>query len=261
MNVKIMCAFVTASACLLAQTAAQRAFPSAADATQSLYQAVQSNDGPAIENILGGPSELASTHDEAQDKMERALFVEKYKEMHRLAREADGSVTLYIGAENWPFPIPLVAAKQAWRFDPETGSKEVLFRRIGDNELTAIVTCHELVAEEMRYRAMPHTETELGISPASLVAKTAGESKAGEPILSHGYYFQSLTRQPNPTGQKATRFAFIAYPADYRSSGVMTFIVTEKDVVYQKDLGPDTSKLARGMTEFRKDSTWRVADE
>ena len=88
-----------------------------------------------------------------QDKLDHEVFVEKYQEMHRLGREADGSVTLYIGAENWPFPIPLVAKNGAWRFDPDAGAKEVTFRRIGDNELTAIATCHEFVAAE---RALSH---------------------------------------------------------------------------------------------------------
>ena len=75
---------------------------------------------------------------QTQDKVERELFVQKYQEMHRLGREADGSVTLYIGAENWPFPIPLVATNGVWRFDPDAGAKEVTFRRIGDNELRAL---------------------------------------------------------------------------------------------------------------------------
>src|SRR5438105_14660210 len=91
----------------LAQQLNQPTFPSAAEASQSLFQAVQRNDEQAIAKILGGPTELTSSHDEGQDKLDRECFVQKYQEMHRLGRESDGSVTLYIGAENWPFPLPL----------------------------------------------------------------------------------------------------------------------------------------------------------
>jgi hypothetical protein len=91
-------------------------------------------------------------------RLDREMFVQKYQEMHRLGRDADGSETLYIGAENWPFPIPLVEKNGAWHFDPDTGLKEVLFRRIGENELTAIAICHELVAAERQFRANPKAE-------------------------------------------------------------------------------------------------------
>src|ERR1035438_247057 len=240
---------------LLAQESAQPTFPSAAEASQDRFQAVQSNDAQGIEKILGGSSELASSQDGAQDKADRDVFVRKYQEMHRLGREADGSVTLYIGAENWPFPIPLLATNGAWRFDPEAGAKEVMFRRIGDNELTAIATGHEFVAAEKQYRASP-TPPDLTVnSITSLIAKVADGSAGGDPVLSDGYYFRSLTT--NSGGQ----FALIAYPAEYRSSGVMTFIVTSKDVVYEKDLGANTTAVAGAMTEFHKDATWRVADQ
>ena len=132
----------------LAQQSGGQTFRSAAEASQSLFQAVQNNNVQAIANILGGPTDLTSCGDEAQDKADRELFIQKYKEMHRLGRETDGTVTLYIGAENWPFPVPLVEKNGAWRFDPNAGLKEVLFRRIGENELTAIVICHEFVVAE-----------------------------------------------------------------------------------------------------------------
>jgi hypothetical protein len=166
-------------------------------------------------------------------------------------------MTLYIGAENWPFPIPLVQKGGAWRFDPESGTKEVLFRRIGENELTAIAMCHEFVTTEKDYRAKPNTASQTESSPISLVARTATESAGSDPVLFHGYYYKVVaTGKPAPGG-----FFFIAYPAEYRSSGVMTFVVTPKDVVYEKDLGPKTSALASAMTVFRKDGTWRAADE
>src|ERR1700674_4359569 len=140
----------------LAQQASQPTFPSAAEATQNLFQAVQSNNEQTIANILGGPTELTSSRDPGQDKVDRELFVQKYQEMHRLGREPDGSVTLYIGAENWPFPIPIIEKDSIWRFDADAGTREVLFRRIGENELTAIAACHQFVAREKENRAKPN---------------------------------------------------------------------------------------------------------
>ena len=242
----------------LAEQSAQPAFPTAVEASQRLFQAVQTNNEEAIARILGAPTELTSSSDDVQDKVERQLFVQKYQEMHRLGRETNESVTLYIGAENWPFPIPLVEKHGAWRFDSDAGMKEALFRRIGENEFEAIATCHEFVAAERQYRAKPHTAVLADISPASLVAKAAGESTGDDPVLLNGYYFHVLKTRPNGTGGG---FVLIAYPAKYRSSGVMTFIVTGNDTVYEKDLGADTPALARAMTAFHKDATWRVADE
>jgi hypothetical protein len=140
----------------MAQQPAQPTFPSASEASQNLFQAVQGNNAKSIANILGGPTELASSGDAAQDKLDREMFVGKYQQMHRLGREADGSMTLYIGAENWPFPIPVVEKNGVWHFDSDAGRKEVLFRRIGENELTAIDICHQLVAAEKQFRSNPN---------------------------------------------------------------------------------------------------------
>ena len=238
----------------------QQTYPSAAEASQNLFQAVQSNNEQAITNILGGPTELTSSRDPGQDRVDRELFVQKYQEMHRLHREPDGSVTLYIGAENWPFPISLVQKNGVWHFDSDAGLKEVLFRRIGENELAAIATCHEFVAAEKKYRANPNSADLEVSSPTSLVAKAANRSTGGDPVLLHGYEFKVLATRPT-NGKSTGGFAVIAYPAEYRSSGVMTFIITAKDVVYEKDLGPNTSKLASAMAAFHKDATWRATDE
>src|SRR5713226_6479273 len=240
----------------LAQESAQPTFPSAPEASQTLFQAVQANDEQAIANILGGPTDLTSSRDKGQDKVDRELFVRKYQEMHRLGREGDGSVTLYIGVENWPFPIPIVEKNRAWRFDSDAGLKEVTFRRIGENELTAIDICHEVVAAKKHGGARPNTADEADSAPVSLLVRAAGESTGGNPVLFNGYYFKVLSTRPTNG-----RFAIIAYPAEYRSSGVMTFVATAKDVVYEKDLGANTSALASAMAAFHKDATWRAADE
>jgi hypothetical protein len=241
-----------------AQQSDQPAYSSAAEASQNLFQAVQSNNVQAITKILGGPTDLSSSADSAQDQVDRELFVQKYQEMHRLHTDADGSITLYIGAENWPFPIPLIAKNGAWQFDPESGSKEVMFRRIGDNELTAIATCHEFVAAERRYRANPNAADLTTSSPASLVAKAASGSAGAAPVLFHGYYFRVLPTGPSKGSRQGI---LIAYPAEYRSSGAMTFIVTGNDVVYEKDLGTNTSTLAGAMAAFHGDATWHAAGE
>jgi hypothetical protein len=239
---------IFATSAFAQQAAPAQSFPSAGKAAHELYQAVKHGDTGEIAKILGGGSELASTADPDQDKTERDMFVEKYKEMHRLARETDGSVTLYIGAENWPFPIPLLTDSGSWHFDAETGRKEVLYRRIGDNEERAIATCHAFVAARKSASAPD-------ILPQTLVALTK-EAPTAEPVRFHGYYFRVLS-QPKGSG----RFTLIAYPAEYRSSGVMTFIVTSRDMVYQKDLGMDTAATAGAMSAFRRDGSWVIADK
>jgi hypothetical protein len=260
MVVTMVALWITSGACLgLAQQSVQPAFPTAAAASQSLFQAVESDNEQAIASILGEPTDLTSSADPGQDKVDRELFVQKYQEMHRLCGEPDGSVILYIGAENWPFPIALVKQSGAWRFDPEAGRKEVLFRRIGENELIAIANCHQFVAAEKRYHAESSTADPTDTSPASLAASAASGSNSGAPVLFHGYYFRLLPAGP-AKGKTPVGFALIAYPAEYRSSGVMTFIVTN-NVVYEKDLGANTSALAGAMAVFHKDATWRQTDE
>jgi hypothetical protein len=146
--------------------------------------------------------------------------------MHRLVREPGGTI-LYIGAENWPFPIPLVSKSDAWFFDTRAGVREVLVRRIGANESFAIDVCLALAAQR---------------DAAALLGNT---------IPVHGYYFRAMP------GVEKTAF-FIAYPAEYRSSGVMTFIVGNDGVVAERDLGPQTAKVARSMNGYKPDSTWHA---
>ena len=218
----------------MAQPSAQLAFPSAAEAGQSLFQAVQDNNEAAINKILGGSTDLASSHDDSQDKADREVFVQKYQEMHRLHRERDASVTLYIGAENWPFPIPIVEKNGAWLFDADAGQQEVRFRRIGENEFTAISVCHEFASQKR------------------------DRTDAANPVALHGYYFRVVAPHQ---AKVAGGFAMVAYPAEYRSSGVMTFVVTEKGDVYEKDLGANTAALAGAIASFHKDATWRAFRE
>src|ERR1700724_871044 len=140
-----------------AQDAQPKTFASAGDAAKALFQATQKEDEQALEAILGAGKEVTSSSDEVEDKLEREQFSKKYQEMHRLVREGDGSTVLYIGAENWPFPIPLASKDGAWYFDSKRGVEEIKFRRVGENEATAIQVCEEFAI----------TKKEQDVKPAS----------------------------------------------------------------------------------------------
>lgn len=278
----------------VAQQKGQKTFPSAEEASNALVTATQNNDEKAMLDILG-PEEkqVISSGDEAEDAEARTNFVQKYQEMHRLVKEPDGTTTLYIGAENWPTTIPLVNTGSAWYFDTEAGKKEILFRRIGRNETSTIRVCQELVAAEKEYHSTQHDEYAQTIyssegqhnglywkaadggplSPIGpLVAAAAGTEHAnGAPTPYRGYYFLIITRQGkgSPGGAKSyivngkmtDGFAFVAYPAEYRSSGVMTFIVNQDGTVYEKDLGKKTEALAKRMKEYDPNSSWQKSEE
>src|ERR1700756_2549421 len=129
----------------LAASSKQTTFPSAEAASRALFLAVQHDDKQALTNIVGAGDELLSSNDAVQDRLDRQQFIQKYQEMHRLAGGPNEETTLYIGAENWPFPIPLVSTDGVWRFDPDAGQEEILVRQIGENELTTIETCRDLI--------------------------------------------------------------------------------------------------------------------
>jgi hypothetical protein len=282
----------------MSQPPGQSVFSTPEEATNALVTAVQSNDERAMLDLLGPDGkQIVSSGDETEDANSRANFVRRYHEMHRLVREPDGTVTLYIGARNWPTPIPLVHRANSWYFDTDTGKKEILFRRIGRNELSTIRVCRELVGAENEYRGSAHGEYARKIvsdagqhnglywraeagepqSPIGpLVAAAVAEGYAGAGTSAgatpyRGYYFHVLTRQGGhaPGGVKSylvdgkmiEGFAFVAYPAEYRSSGVMTFIVGGDGIVHEKDLGPRTGRIAKAMTSYDPDSGWKVTEE
>src|SRR5580698_8239586 len=138
----------------VAQQSGQKTFLSAEDASNALVTAAQSNDEKAMLDILGPDGKhIVSSGDDAEDVRSRANFVQKYQQMHRLVKEPDGTTTLYIGAENWPTPIPLVNKGATWYFDTEAGKQEILYRRIGRNEMSSIRVCQELAAAEKEYSA------------------------------------------------------------------------------------------------------------
>ena len=279
-----------------AQQTAQKTFASAEEACAALVAAVQGQDQQALEQILGPATKgVISAGDEAEDVGSRRLFVEKYHEMHRLVREPGGTTTLYIGAENWPVPIVLVRKARGWVIDLVESRTEILARRIGRNELETIEVCRELVNAQNEYYADSHDGEVKQFALRFLSgegrhnglywkrADREPESPVGQlltlasfedaviqttgPRPFHGYYFRILTRQGRhaPGGAKnymvdgkMTRgFAFMVYPAEYRSSGVMTFIVSRDGIVYQKDLGPKTVLRAKTLTQYDPDATWK----
>jgi hypothetical protein len=281
----------------MAQQPGQKTFSSPEEASNALVTAVQSNDEKAMLDLLGPHAkQIISSGDEAEDANSRANFVQKYREMHRLVTEPDGTTTLYIGAKNWPTPIPLAHKASSWYFDTDAGKKEILYRRIGRNELSTIRVCQELVAAENEYHDMRHGEyAEKMLSdegqqnglywPAAagapqspigpLVASAVAEGYAGgsQSALTpyRGYYFRVLKVQGKTapggaksyvvSGKMTEGFAFVAYPAEYRSSGVMTFIVGSDGVAYEKDLGKETGVVAKGLEKYDPDATWHKAQE
>jgi hypothetical protein len=298
---KVIAVAILLTACFatrsMAQQSGQKTFLSPEDASNALFTAVQGNDESAILAILGPDGQrIVSSGDDAEDATDRANFVQKYQEMHRFVKEPDGTTTLYIGAENWPTPIPLVNAANSWYFDTEAGKKEILYRRVGENELSTIRVCQELVAAEKEYYSTQQNvyaekifsdeghqnglywkvadgapQSPIGPLVAAAVVEGYAKNQNGGPTPYHGYYFRILTRQGNaaPGGPKSYivdgkmtgGFAFVAYPAAYRSSGVMTFIVGQDGVVYEKDFGGDTADLARAIKEYNPGSGWQKDED
>jgi hypothetical protein len=284
-----------------AQQGNERTFPSPGDAVLALYNAVKANDTQALTSILGsnaGP--IMHTGDDVADKNMGTNFIRRYDQMHRVVIEPDQTVTLYIGAENWPLPIPIVKnGSGSWYFDTEAGTKEILYRRIGTNENDAIDALHGMVdaqydyASELRagektkhyaqsflseegkqnglYWKTSGDEAPSPIGPQFIFATDEGYNpQRGKQSPFHGYYYRILTKQGPAAkggardymvdGNLAKGFAFLAYPAEYRNSGVMTFIVGQDGVVYEKDLGPETGQLAAAITEYNPDKTWRRSE-
>lgn len=280
-----------------AQLKGQKTFSSPGEASAALADAAQNNDEKKLLEILGPDGkQIVSSGDPTEDAENRANFARRYQQMHRFVKEPDGSICLYIGAENWPWPLPLATKGNLWFFDTEAGKKELLFRRIGRNELSAIMISRELVAAQKEYYATQHSEyarqifsdegqhdglywkasdgepqSPIGPLVASAVAEGYNKGQAGPPTPYRGYLFHVLTRQGKngsggaksyiANGKMTEGFAFVAYPAEYRSSGVMTFVVNQDGTVLQKDLGKKTESLGKAMQEYNPDSTWRKAEE
>jgi len=279
-----------------------RVFASADDAGTALLDAAKSGDQNALLAIFGTDAkDLISSGDAVQDKAAVNGFVTAYPVMHRWRKMADGDQILLVGADNFPFPIPLKKnASGQWFFDTAAGKDEILSRRIGRNELAVIDVCGALVNAQAEYFSQGHDggsakqyaekfisdggkqnglywESPEGqprspLGPMAAVATDEGYTVKADPHAAfHGYRFRILKKQGShaPGGAKdyvvdgkmVDGFAFVAYPAEYGNSGVMTFIINQDGVLLQKDLGKTTTETATAMTEFDPDNTWSPVGE
>jgi len=286
--------FATASAAV-----AQQDYKSPQDAVDALVAAARSGDDKAALVVLGrSGKDIISSGDPVADTAARERFVRTYDGKHQIALEGDRKAILVLGDDDYPFPIPLLRVKGMWSFDTEAGREEILFRRIGRNELETIQTCLAYVDAQNEYAAEDRTGAGAGVYAQRFVSEPGkkdglywptAEGEAPSPLGElfaeatqqgyrvgegrspyHGYYFRILTRQGTAAeggagdyvvdGKMIGGFALVAYPAEYRNSGVMTFIVNYAGTIFQKDLGPHSAAIAENMTAFNPDPTWKKVD-
>jgi Protein of unknown function (DUF2950) len=279
---------------------AQEDYKTPEAAVDALVATARSDDQKAALVVLGREGEdIISSGDKVSDDAVRARFVASYDTKHQITMDGDNKAVLVIGDNDYPFPIAMVRNKNGtWSFDTEAGRREVLYRRIGHNELDAIQTSLAYVDAQNDYAAQDLTGAGAGIYAQRFIStpgKKDGlywptapgeeESPLGELFAAaskqgyragegrspyHGYYYKILTKQgPDAVGGAADYivngnmiggFAMVAYPAEYRNSGVMTFIVNYDGTVFEKDLGPDSADIAEHMTSFNPGSTWKKVD-
>ncbi len=272
------------------------AFASRQDAAQAFIQAMRGNNQAALLKILGPDAKsIVNSGDPVADHAVINRIVSAYDQMHRFVPTSDRRIFLYVGAENWPLPIPLIERAGKWYFDTAFGKEEILARRVGRNELDAIQVCEAIVQAQHQYASQAQAgestaqyaqkilsdsgkhnglfwktapgEPTSPLGPLVASASAQGYRHSGsKPTPYHGYIYRILKEQgPHAPGGahsylqdgKMTRgFAVLAYPAVYRASGVMTFIAGEDGTVYQKDLGAATNTIAASIKSFDPDSTW-----
>jgi hypothetical protein len=286
---KLIAVLALLSLAASAQEAGQRTFASPSEAAQALYDAAKADDTEALVVVFGASARnIVISGDTVQDNNTRETFTKRFEQMNRITRETDGSRVLYVGADNWPFPISLKQANGKWYFDTISGKKEILFRRIGKDEFAAIRVMNVLSDAQLDYQERfgqyadkwassegkqdglywktAEGQPESPIGPLIAYAAGEGYAKSEKPEPFHGYFFSMLTSQGANAkggaksyvvnGKMTGGFAFVAYPAEYRSSGVMTFLIDQNGVIYQKDLGAKTGDLAKAVTTFNPDKSW-----
>ncbi|HEY4141197.1 MAG TPA: DUF2950 domain-containing protein [Pseudolabrys sp.] len=269
---------------------AQQRFKTPQEAADALVAAARAADNRALITVLGRDgAEITASGDRVQDEEIRKLFVAAYDIKHDVSMAGD-KATMLLGNSDWPFPIPLIKKNDAWVFDTVAGREEILARRIGRNELATIQACLAYVDAQNEYGARGTYAQRIISSPgkkdglywptaAGEPSSPLGEEVAhatlrgyrvgGGKVPYNGYYFKILAQQ-GPTapggemdyivrGKMIGGFALVAYPAQYGNSGVMTFLVNHNGDVFEKDLGPNTAKVASRMIEYNPDRTWRKA--
>ncbi|HEY7541433.1 MAG TPA: DUF2950 domain-containing protein [Methylomirabilota bacterium] len=281
--------------------AAQKSFATLDEAVNAFVGAVRAGDRKALVEILGPKGiPIVSSGDDVADRAAFQRFVQEYEQSHRL-EGGGGKVVLYVGADDFPLPIPLVPDGPRWIWDTDAGDDEILFRRIGRNELSTIQVCLAYVEAQWEYYSRDrgtgileyaqHLESSKGkrdglywetrpgerlspLGPLVAEARAAGyrRPEPGKRAPYHGYLYRLLLAQGPAApggaydyvvqGHMIGGFALVAYPATYAVSGITTFIVSHDGVVYQKDLGPKTSQIANAMKIYNPDKTWtKVAVE
>jgi hypothetical protein len=278
----------------------QKTFPTPEDAVVALVDAARAGNKAELSAIFGPEGEaILSSGDPVMDRNAVQTFVLAYDQRAQLSEE-NGKRVLLIGNEEWPFPIPVIKDGSSWRFNAEAGADEVLYRRIGRNELNTLEACGAYVVAQQEYAEKAHdgkkagayaqkfasapgkqdglywpTEAPAESSPlGDLIAKAAAlgyQSPGDTPVPFHGYYFRILTAQGKSAeggardylkqGEMRGGFALIAVPAEYGNSGIMTFMVNQDGIIFQKDLGADTEKVAAAISAFDPDSTWSKAEK
>ena len=279
---------------------APKAFATPKQASEALIQATATFDLPALKEILGPDGEdLVSSEDPVRDKNIAAAFATKAREKNQITVDPkdSGRAILSVGNDEWPLPIPLVKKEGKWSFDTKAGREEVLFRRIGANELDVIQICRGYVEAQKEYALEKHDNAEVN-QYAQKIISTPGKhdglawqnsdgtwgGPVGEGIAKalaqgytdrsqpyHGYYFKILKGQGPAAplgkidfmvnGAMIGGFALAAAPAEYRVTGVKTFLVSYEGAVYQKDLGPDSLKIFKDMELYNPDKTWDRTDD
>jgi hypothetical protein len=277
---------------------AQERFKTPDEAVTALIGAAKAVDRAGLTRVLGpGSTEIVSSGDPVADAAARQRVLAAYDAKHQVVMEGADKAALVIGNEDWPFPIPLVRKDGSWRFDTAAGREEILFRRIGRNELSAIQACLAYVDAQQEYAekgvagngvyaqrivSQPGKkdglywpaqarEDESPLGELAAGAATEGYRFGQQRIPYHGYYYRVLTRQgPSAPGgaldyvvrgRMIGGYALVAYPAQYGNSGVMTFVVNHRGTVFEKDLGANTARFVAGMTAFNPDSTWQRVSE
>jgi hypothetical protein len=278
-----------------------KSFPSPDEAVSVLIDAVKQNNNQQLISIFGPEGEkLIYSGDEVADQADRACFIQKFEEKHRLDQKNPETNILYVGKHEWPLPIPIVKTRAGWYFDTAQGKEEILNRRIGKNELNVIKVMEAYVDAQREYvrkdwnangvmefaQRLVSTEGKKDglywpvkegskLSPfGPLIAQAVNEGykeedKALNPY--HGYYYKILHGQGKnaPGGEydyvvknkMVLGFGLVAYPAEYGNSGIMTFIVNQQDIIYEKDLGQDTVKIANTMEKYDPDQTWKKVEK